>query len=523
MNQKEKLERKSIIFHPLLFAIFPVIAIYSQNLNLLLPKDIIFPILLFLGFGAGLWILLYLIFKDLVKTGLITSLSIFLFFSFGHISSILYDSIKVITDKENFVLIIIFLIILIISARYLIKTKKPLNNATRIVSVIAISLFIFPLATTGAYFFQQDYSIDEKDDINTNFLTDTGNLSQFPDIYFIILDTYADYNILKDLFNFDNIEFLSYLSEKGFFVVENSFSNYHTSPLSIPSMMNMEYINYLTDEVGIDSTNRYLVHKMMDDSKVMQIVKSKGYVTVNFDSGWQPTRYISTADLNLCGKNQLFNSQVIVTVIKNTMLNPIYVEIFESDYRERILCTFSKIPKIQHEIDYPLFVFSHMLLPHGPYYWGPNGEYVIPEKATLEGFSKDKEGYTNQLQFTNNKIKEMIDKILTESDVPPVIIILSDHGTMLNWDPDNITDEYIKERMSAAQFIYLPGEGKDLLYHGITPVNTLRIVFNTYLGENFEHLEDRSYFSDDNALYRWLEVTEFLRENKEIDVGFFND
>ena len=51
----------------------------------------------------------------------------------------------------------------------LIKTKKPLNNATRIVSVIAISLFIFPLATTGAYFFQQDYSIDEKDDINTNF------------------------------------------------------------------------------------------------------------------------------------------------------------------------------------------------------------------------------------------------------------------------------------------------------------------------------------------------------------------
>ena len=117
----------------------------------------------------------------------------------------------------------------------------------------------------------------------------------------------------------------------------------------------------------------------------------------------------------------------------------------------------------------------------------------------------------------------MIDKILTESDVPPVIIILSDHGTMLNWDPDNITDDYIKERMSAAQFIYLPGEGKDLLYHGITPVNTLRIVFNTYLGENFEQLEDRSYFSDDNALYRWLEVTEFLRENKEIDVGFFND
>ena len=108
MNQKEKSKKKSIIFHPFLFAIFPVIIIYSQNLNLLLPKDIIFPLLLFLGFAAGTWGTLHLIFKDLVKTGLITSLSIFLFFSFGHMSSILYDSIKVITDKENFVLLIIF-------------------------------------------------------------------------------------------------------------------------------------------------------------------------------------------------------------------------------------------------------------------------------------------------------------------------------------------------------------------------------------------------------------------------------
>ena len=524
MSQKEKAKKKFIIFHPFLFAIFPVVVIYSQNLNLLLPKDIIFPLLLFLGFAVGIWSILHLIFKDLVKTGLITSLSIFLFFAYGHITSILYDSIiKETTYKEHIVLLIVFLFVLIIIGRYFIKTKRSLNNATTITSVIAISLFIFPLATTGSHFFQQDYSIDEIDGVNTNFSTDTGNFGQLPDIYFIILDSYADYNILKDLFNFDNIEFLSYLSEKDFFVQEKTFSNYPSSPLSIPSMLNMEYINYLTDEVGVDSSNRYLVHKMIDNNKAMQIVKSKGYVTVNLDSGWQPTRYISTADLNLCGKNQLLNSQVIVTMIRNSMLNPIYVKIFESDYRDRILCIFSKIPEIQHELDHPAFIFSHILLPHGPYYWGPNGEHIIPEKATLEGFSQDIEGYTNQLQFTNNKVKEMIDKILTESDIPPVIIIVSDHGTMLNYNSDNVTDEFIKERMSAVQFIYLPGEGKDLLYHGMTPVNTLRIVFNSYLGENFDYLEDRNYFSTDDALYKWLDVTEFLRENKEVDVGFFND
>ena len=522
MNKKIKFLPFS--FHPFLFAIFPAVAIFSENLNLLLPNDIIFPIFLFLGFAAGVWGLLRLIFKDYVKTSLVTSLTMFLFFSYGHLSSMLYDLIfKETTYKEHLVLLIVFLFILIIVGRFILKTKRSLNKATAITSVIAISLFIFPLVTIGSYYFEHDYAINENDNVNTNFSTDIGNLGQLPDIYFIILDSYTDNNTLKDIFNFDNSEFLSYLSEKGFFVSQKSFSNYNSSPLSIPSMLNMKYINYLTDEVGADSSNRYLLYKMIDDNRAMQIVKSKGYVTVNLDSGWEATQYISAADFNLCGKNQLLNSQVIVMMIRNSMLNPIYIKIFESDYRDRILCTFDKISDIHHEIDSPVFVFSHIMLPHGPYYWGSNGEYITPDKATLEGFRKDKEGFTDQLQFTNKKVKEMIDKILTESDIPPVIVIVSDHGTGFYEDTDNITKEYVKERMSAVQFIYLPGEGKDLLYDGMTTVNTLRVVFNSYLGENFEYLEDRSYFSAYDTPFRWMDVTEFLRENKGIDIGFFKN
>jgi len=103
-------------------------------------------------------------------------------------------------------------------------------------------LFIFPLVTIGSYYFEHDYAINENDNVNTNFSTDIGNLGQLPDIYFIILDSYTDNNTLKDIFNFDNAEFLSYLSEKGFFVSQKSFSNYNSSPLSIPSMLNMKYI-----------------------------------------------------------------------------------------------------------------------------------------------------------------------------------------------------------------------------------------------------------------------------------------
>ena len=126
----------------------------------------------------------------------------------------------------------------------------------------------------------------------------------------------------------------------------------------------MDYINHLTNDVGVDSKNRFIAYKMIDQNKIMKITKSQGYVNINIDSGWEATRYISSADLNLCGKNQFLNSQTVVMMIKNSMLNPIYVKIFESDYRDRINCSFDSISNIQEEIEQPVFVFGHIFLPN---------------------------------------------------------------------------------------------------------------------------------------------------------------
>ena len=73
-----------------------------------------------------------------------------------------------------------------------------------------------------------------------------------PDIYYIILDEYPNNESLKKNYGFDNTEFLTFLENSGFYVVNNSFSNYPTTIQSLSSSLNMEYLDVLTTGVDVN-------------------------------------------------------------------------------------------------------------------------------------------------------------------------------------------------------------------------------------------------------------------------------
>ena len=139
----------------------------------------------------------------------------------------------------------------------------------------------------------------------------------------------------------------------------------------------------------------------------------------------------------------------------------------------------------------------------------------------MEGFHKDKIGFTDQLQFTNKKVKEFVTKILDESKTPPIIILFSDHGTMLTYD-DHISEDFILERMSNIMYVHLPENNLESLNNNPSSINLLRMISNDHLNQKFSYLEDKYYFSDDEKPYRWLDITNFLLKNKKIDLDFFN-
>ena len=254
---KQEIKQLTFSFHPILFAIFPVISLLSENMHLLLPSEIFFPISLFVVVSICIWAILYLIFKNIVKTSLITSLSLFLFFAYGHFASIVYDLFfQETTFKEHLILLSIFLGIIIVISRFIVKSKHSLHNASLITTIIGISILLFPILMIATYSSEQTSFIADENTPIFSYMENSNEI-QKPDIYLIVLDSYPDEKILNNLFDFDNSEFISFLSSKNFIIPEKTFSHYHTSFLTITSLLNLDYINHLTVDVGENSKNRF--------------------------------------------------------------------------------------------------------------------------------------------------------------------------------------------------------------------------------------------------------------------------
>lgn len=102
-------------------------------------------------------------------------------------------------------------------------------------------------------------------------------------------------------------------------------------------------------------------------------------------------------------------------------------------------------------------------------------------------------GYREQVQFVNQRILQVIDEILRTSQTPPIIIVQGDHGpgAMFHWDA--LEESCLPERLSILNAYYLPDGKTGELYDAISPVNSFRVVFNTYFGTDLNLLEDRTY------------------------------
>ena len=83
--------------HPFLFAIFPVMFLYSENIHLLPITEIILPSVIVVGLSTIAYFSMSFILKNKIKAAFLVTLFLIIFFSYGHIYNIINAA-----DLDNF-------------------------------------------------------------------------------------------------------------------------------------------------------------------------------------------------------------------------------------------------------------------------------------------------------------------------------------------------------------------------------------------------------------------------------------
>ena len=521
------------IVHPLLFAAFPLLSFYGANAAELRSSD--FQFMSFLIFnlivGAASWLLALLLTRNRQKASILTLVFLLVFFALGR----LHDSM------QNFVIntpvvpigptkILLAASLLLIAAAWLglrrvsqERAKKINSTLTLMGGVLIIStLFsIVPNLSGGSKTAQQQAGPQT----NENPGTET---RERPDVYYILLDGYARADYLKNNFNHDNSSFLASLRGKGFFVADKANTNYAHTHFSVPSTFNTEYLNYLADEMGEESTDRSPLKELTQNSEVVREFKSMGYKYATIGTQWSWAQSSPLADLDIKAKNnadsKILNielSEFALVYMQTTALKPWISTNIRDNLVDKILGAFERTEEVS-KIPEPTISFTHILSPHPPYLFDRNG--IIPGLNELEilneGFSK-RDKFKEQTIYVNKLTLDLIDKILENSDKPPIIIIASDHGPasglgrsdFKQTDPGKFNKEGIGERMGILSAYYFPDQKYDKLYENISPVNSFRAILSQYFGKEMKLLPDRNYFSNNKANeYRMFDVTDLVNE-----------
>ena len=208
--------------HPFLFSIFPGIFFFSMNSQEILFQDILVLSSIFVIITFGIILLCGLFIKKNESIGMIISIGFILFFSYGHIYNLINNNFEL----AQSILLGIFLVLFAISVFYLLKTKRKLNNLSKIANVVGMTLIVISASNLLLENFQGNYSLDLVSISSKNIELIDSQIYDYPDVYYIILDAYSGQEILIEEFGYDNNEFITFLEKNGFHVVKDSQSNY---------------------------------------------------------------------------------------------------------------------------------------------------------------------------------------------------------------------------------------------------------------------------------------------------------
>ncbi len=458
---------KKYSFHP--FLLIPYVIFYTITKNY---KDISLYMSyrpLFIGFLISLliFIIIKFVLKDNKKAALFTFLILLFLATYGvrydFLESLYYDGFWPFSHIHR--ILIGFDIFFLLLFGFLIKkTKKSISGINAFLNTTFILLISYNLFICLFNYSQtKDKKVFAK--IHSEL---THNL---PNIYYFVLDGYANNITLKKHYNFDNNVFLSYLKSEGFFVQDTVYSNFYGTEKSLNSTLNMD----------CDTKNSIY------NNLVFKTFKENGYTINVIKSGYTVTANFEHADV-------LYQPEGLNELERNLLEHTIFRldDIIGSTVYKRLKSQLNSIDLFINNKSNQ-FNFIHIVAPHPPFVFSRDGKKTFNINKSVNNW-EPKDRYVDQLVYISKVIKYKIKKI-KKVDKNAIIILQSDHGPYIS---SKNKEDIFESRALILNCVYGPHKLRTRFRKSKTSVNTFIHVFNHIFESNISMQEDK--FAGKNEL-----------------------
>ncbi len=494
-------------FYLWIVGIYPILHLYFENYGLVIDREVPPVTAAALAATTFAFFLTKRFFPDIHTRAFILSIWSLAYSLSGHI----YVELIIPRSLTVWTIALVFVCVKLTSLlkrRSFSRRYARLTATLNIIATVMLTLQLAGLASRIAEELRSESIVDAYLAAQSQHPTAAKALDspELPDIYYIIPDAYPSDAWHLEAMNHDNSAFTEALQALGFQVAAHAQSNYSATYLSLPSTLNMRYI----DSNPTNFSHLGYIRLAVNDSAVARELLRRGYTYVQLLSGSIgpspiadinrdftsqgpfdiPHADISFLSEELLSAKQSFPPLYIDTTLLRAIRSQLAKLLPESDVKqlsdwapERFLYSLAELESIA-QMPEATFTIAHLMKPHNPVTFNRAGEII----ATI--FDAGPEEYIDELHFINQQLLATIEKLIKASPRETVIILQADHGsTWGNFFNENSENTYFDVYAG----YYLPAGFELEFPDPFTLINTFPLLFNALFDTDISLQEDRFF------------------------------
>jgi hypothetical protein len=484
---------KKLPFYLLLLPIYFICSKYVQYQGLLDAKTALVSCLQILISVLLVFSLFSLVFRNWLKSSLLTLFCTLTFLFFGDLRIFLRQSENLhFLSQYKFFLPALLLAFFLFN--WMIRKEKSQVNAATFFNLLFITYLVLEIVTL-----YQLKSYSKQNQPETATISES-IINKQPDIYYLVADCYPSSSFLQEMMGVNNNYFEDSLKKHGFYIPTLSNSNYNRTIFSMLSVFDMKYLKNIDTVLPVSSKQYAFAMKEIKSAHYFSYLNKANYKVINlsiFD--FSETKALRKQNFLAASGKEIFFGHTFWNyfsrdVYYRWILNKKnYKQRFNKELQEPLRHYNKQIVDTLINNSFtlsskPVFVYAHMNMPHYPYFYDETGMPYNNDSIYGKEMITSKKRFAGYIGYTNTQLLRIIQSIKNRTKGEAVIILQSDHG-ISDFNPLRKTDAF----RNFTSF-YFPDNDYSMLPDTMSNVNTFRIILNKYMDQKLPFIKDSSFY-----------------------------